>query len=107
MRQDQRTGVERERPLQDFARIDGSLGNRSPAHHFVADQPVLAVQKQYAYLLDRQTRHGDDQIFDHVRGFRKADAVQHLVLGRDQHRLAHHRQDGPAGIALGRAGIGI
>lgn len=98
MRDDQGGRIEDEGPFQYFTRVDGGRGDRTSTDDFIADQAVLAVQKQHAHLFYRQARHGDDEIFDYVRGFGKAFPIEHPFAGGDKHCLPQQGQNRAGGI---------
>ncbi len=97
MHQDQGRRVQRQRPLDHFARVDGHVIDGAAALFLVRDEGVLAVEVEDAKLLHIAVGHGRVAIVDQRvpgaddRPLQNPGAGQTLGGGLDQLELADHR----------------
>ena len=88
--QDQRGGVERQRALDDLARIDRRVVDGAALLHLVGDQHVLAVEEEDAELLGLLVRQSGVAVVDEL-----------LPVGQHRHVLDLALGQPPAGLARG------
>ncbi len=82
MGQNQRGGLEFQRPLDDLPRIDRRLAERSPEHLVMPDQPVLAIDEQHdEHFLVPADQQQREEIPDRLRPVQYAAALDSLQRG--------------------------